>query len=52
LISIEDITPFVAEQRLHLADNFSGLKTPKEEVYRPTDQLAAMSVGIDEWRTN
>lgn len=36
LISIEEVTPFVVEQRLHLAGDFSGLHTPAEQIYPPS----------------
>ncbi len=47
LLSIEDITPFVAAQRAQLADGFAGLHTPEERVYCPDDSEARSSVGID-----
>ena len=47
LISVEDITPFVVEQRQHLADGFVALQTPEERVYRPVDDVAAFAVGIE-----
>lgn len=47
LISVEDITPFVAEQRLHLSDGFADLHTPEERVYVPKDPQAAIAVGIE-----
>lgn len=34
LISIEDITPFVAEQRRYLDGDLNGLHTPTEQIYR------------------
>lgn len=46
LISIEDITPFVAEQRQHLSQGFAELHTPEERVYQPGDQVAANTVGL------
>lgn len=47
LISIEDVTPFVIEQRQNLKDGFQGLQTPCEEIYRPDSTTAAHAVGID-----
>jgi hypothetical protein len=46
LLSIEDITPFVAEQRQHLAAGFTELTIPAERVYCPADTQAAIAVGI------
>lgn len=37
LISIEDITPFVADQRECLADGYSRLQMPAERIYRSGD---------------
>ncbi len=47
LISIEDITPFVIEQRENLKEDFKALQTPSEENYRPHSTTAALAVGID-----
>lgn len=47
LISIEDITPFVAEQRQHVAGGLGTLQTPVERDYRPVDPEAAITVGIE-----
>jgi hypothetical protein len=47
LISIEDITPFVIEQREYLSDGFVKLHMPEERVYYPTDHEAAITVGIE-----
>ncbi len=47
LISVEDITPFVAEQRQHLSKGFAELCTPEERVYFPSDPEAVTTVGID-----
>ncbi len=46
-ISIEDITPFVAEQRQYLKGNLADLLVPEECVYFPTDMMAASAVGIN-----
>jgi hypothetical protein len=35
ILSIEDITLFVAEQRQHLPDHFEALAVPEERVYLP-----------------
>jgi len=47
LISVEDITPFVAGQRPHLTDGFLALHTPEERVYHPADHEAAITAGIE-----
>jgi len=47
LISVEDITTFVAQQRLNVTDGFAELHTPEERVYSPEDREAALAVGID-----
>ncbi len=47
LVSIEDITPFVIEQRQHLKEGFAGLQTPFEQIYHPHSTAAAEAVGID-----
>ncbi|MGN6153742.1 MAG: DUF4291 domain-containing protein [Lysobacteraceae bacterium] len=40
LLSVEDITPFVIEQRTHLRDGFCDLVVPRERVY-PTPHAGA-----------
>ncbi len=47
LLSIEDITPIVAEQRRHATADFEELTTPVERVYDPADSEAAVAAGID-----
>lgn len=47
LLSIEDITDFVAEQRTHLVDDFSHLVTPEERIYRPHDQRSIDAIGLE-----
>lgn len=47
LISIEDITPFVMEQKQNLGDGFINLQTPKERVYRPNRPEAFPLLGLD-----
>lgn len=47
LISIEDITPFVIEQRECLRDGFANLQMPEEGVYVPVDPAATARVGLD-----
>lgn len=47
LISIEDITPFVIEQRSNLSAGLDRLFTPREAVYLPSDHAAAQAVCID-----
>jgi len=39
VLSIEDITPFVVEQRANLKNDFTDLKTPSERVYQPSGPL-------------
>jgi hypothetical protein len=51
LVSIEDITPFVADQRQNAQNDFSLLHTPEEQVYCPADSEAATAIGIDTTRT-
>ena len=46
LISVEDITDFVAEQRAHLDGTYKSLIIPEEHVYVPEPE-AARAVGID-----
>jgi hypothetical protein len=47
LISVEDITPFVVEQRQRLSDGFVELHTPEERVYYPDNNEIAVTVGIE-----
>lgn len=47
LVGIEDITPFVIEQRENLKNGFQALQTPCEDIYRPHSTSAALAVGID-----
>ena len=47
LISIEDVTPFVIEQRENLKNGFKGLQMPCEEIFFPHSSAAALAVGID-----
>lgn len=47
LLGIEDITPFVCEQREHLSAGFSKLQTPIEHIYQPSTEAAALAVRID-----
>lgn len=35
ILAIEDITPFVVNQRSHVNDGLEALATPKESVYVP-----------------
>lgn len=46
LLSIEDITPFVAEQRKNVTDRCDFLQVPVEHTYTPPE-AAALAVGID-----
>lgn len=48
-IEITDISDFVAEQRANIASWKSGsLRTPVENVYKPTNQEIADKVGLDQ----
>ena len=47
LVAIEDITPFVVEQRQHLVGCFQELLIPEERVYSPNDPAAAMAAGVE-----
>jgi hypothetical protein len=47
LLSVEDITPFVAEQRAHLTGDFARLQIPVERRYLPVSEAAKQAVGID-----
>lgn len=47
VVSIEDISTFVAEQRSLLEHSPEKLVTPKEEVYLPAHEDARRSVGLD-----
>lgn len=47
LLGIEDITPFVHEQRAHASNGFAELQTPIEHIYQPSTEAAAVAVGID-----
>lgn len=47
MISIEDITPFVIDQRNHLNQDIGDLVTPSESVYQPSNSAASIAVGID-----
>lgn len=50
IVSIDDITAFVAEQRLRLRDDLADLHLPEECVYRPSDTQAAAAAEIDDSR--
>ena len=47
LVAVEDITPFVIEQRRNLDGGFSELYSPEERLYVPEDQEVAARIGID-----
>jgi len=48
LLAIEDVTPFVAEQRAHVTGGqLSQLLIPEERVYHPADPAAATNVGLE-----
>ena len=50
LISVEDVTPFVVEQRQRLNDGFVELHKPEERVYYPGDHEAAITLGKESVR--
>ena len=47
LLSVEDLTPFVAEQRRHLDGGFGELLVPEEGIYYPSDPAAISAAGIE-----
>src|SRR4051794_27622200 len=47
LVSIEDITSLIQEQREHLTGDFAELCTPEERPYYPADPDAVIAAGID-----
>jgi hypothetical protein len=50
-VDIEDITPFVLEQRARFSrDGPAGLITPEEHVYPVSDPRVAARLGIINWR--
>lgn len=46
IVSIEDISEFVAQQRAHVHEH-SRLRTPKERVYLPADEATAQGLRIE-----
>lgn len=52
LISIDDITPFVVEQRKHLSEGYVALRTPEERVFYPSDEGVARAVGLEPQATS
>ena len=49
LLGIEDVSEFVREQSQHARSPYSRLVTPREEVYRVTDQEVAARLGLADW---
>lgn len=47
LLSIEDITSLVANQRQHAQGELAELRTPKEGVYVPSNIAIAKKIGLD-----
>ena len=47
LISVEDITPFVVEQRQRLTSGNTELLTPDEDVFYPDSQEATVNIGLE-----
>jgi hypothetical protein len=52
LISVEDITSFVAGQHALLDYAFGDLITPHEQVYRPSSRQAMENIGLSEWEAD
>jgi hypothetical protein len=49
IVSIEDISEFVAEQRTNAgAKGFANLLTPREDIYRISDAEVAMRLGVSQ----
>ncbi len=48
LLAIEDITPFVIEQREALKGGVEALQTPHEQIYVPDREDAASAVGLQD----
>lgn len=48
VLSIEDITPFVVDERANAVAPFSRLLTPREAVYAP-EPRAGEALGLDAW---
>ena len=42
LLAVEDITPFVIQQRVHASGDMSNLVTPEERIYDPGIEAAAV----------
>lgn len=47
LVAIEDITPFVVEQRAALTGSLSELRMPVEKIYVPGSDQAALAAGLE-----
>jgi hypothetical protein len=47
IVAIEDMTPFVIEQRSLAVSPYAELTTPRERVFRPMDSSASRNVGLD-----
>jgi len=47
LLAVEDITPFVSEQRENVARGSKNLLIPDERVYVPRDSEIGTSLGLD-----
>ena len=49
LVEVIDLSPFVAEQRVALANGgIDALVTPRERVYRPFDSLVVANLRLDD----
>ncbi len=49
IVSIEDISEFVAEQRTNAgAKGFKNLLTPREDIYKISDTEVAMRLGVSQ----
>ena len=49
IVSITDISGFVAEQRANARSPYQSLMTPREEVYPVRDAGVRASLGLDDW---
>jgi hypothetical protein len=47
IVALEDVTPFVMDQRRHASAPYAELKTPSERVLVPVLPGAALAVGLD-----
>jgi hypothetical protein len=48
VVKVEDLSSLVAEQREHLRNDLSKLKTPRERIYTPRRDDAIRAIGLDD----